>query len=65
MNGRIYDARRLLAGTGDSSLTVPFYEACGFRECGRMKDFFLDHYDHPVFEAGRQLTDMVVLSRDL
>lgn len=56
---------RLLAGTGDSPLTVPFYEACGFRECGRMKDFFLDHYDHPVFEAGRQLTDMVVLSRDL
>ena len=57
--------KRLLAGTGDSPLTVPFYEACGFRECGRMKDFFLDHYDHPVFEAGRQLTDMVVLSRDL
>ena len=57
--------RRLFAGTGDSPLTVPFYEACGFRECGRMKDFFLDHYDHPVFEAGRQLTDMVVLSRDL
>ena len=56
---------RLLAGTGDSPLTVPFYEACGFRECGRVKDFFLDHYDHPVFEAGRQLTDMVVLSRDL
>ena len=22
---------RLLAGTGDSPLTVPFYEACGFR----------------------------------
>ena len=54
--------RRLLAGTGDSSLTVPFYESCGFRECGRVKDFFLENYDHPIFEAGRQLTDMVVFS---
>lgn len=54
--------RRLLAGTGDSPLTVPFYESCGFRECGRVKDFFLDHYDHPIFEAGRQLTDMVLFS---
>jgi len=51
--------RRLLAGTGDSPLTAPFYEACGFRECGRVKNFFLDHYDHPIFEAGRQLVDMV------
>lgn len=54
--------RRLLAGTGDSPLTVPFYESCGFRECGRVKDFFLENYDHPIFEAGRQLTDMVVFS---
>ena len=57
--------KRLLAGTGDSPLTVPFYEACGFRECGRVKDFFLDHYDHPIFEAGRQLTDMVRFSMEL
>ena len=57
--------RRLLAGTGDSPLTVPFYEACGFRECGRVKDFFLENYDHPIFEAGRQLTDMVLFSRAL
>ena len=57
--------RRLLVGTGDSPLTLPFYEACGFRECGRVKDFFLKHYDHPIFEAGRQLTDMVMLSMEL
>ncbi|MCI9001986.1 MAG: GNAT family N-acetyltransferase [Oscillibacter sp.] len=57
--------RRLLVGTGDSPLTVPFYEACGFRECGRVKDFFLDNYDHPIFEAGRQLTDMVRFSLEL
>lgn len=57
--------RRLLVGTGDSPLTVLFYEACGFRECGRVKDFFLDNYDHPIFEAGRQLVDMVYFSLPL
>lgn len=56
---------RLLVGTGDSPLTVPFYEACGFRKCGRVKDFFLENYNHPIFEAGRQLTDMVRFSMEL
>lgn len=57
--------RRLLAGTGDSPLTLPFYRACGFRESHRVPNFFLDHYDHPIYEAGRQLADMVYLSRKL
>ena len=57
--------KRLLAGTGDSPLTVPFYEACGFRESHRIKGFFTDNYGHPIFEAGRQLTDMVVFSLEL
>lgn len=57
--------RRLLAGTGDSPLTVPFYEACGFRESGRIPNFFTEHYDHPIYEAGRLLTDMVVFSMAL
>jgi len=56
---------RLLVGTGDSPLTLPFYESCGFRESHRVKDFFLDHYDHPIYEAGRRLTDMVYLSMEL
>ena len=57
--------RRLLAGTGDSPLTVPFYEACGFRESHRIKDFFVENYDHPIYEAGRRLRDMVVFSKEL
>ncbi len=56
---------RLLDGTGDSPLTAPFYEACGFRESHRVKNFFTDHYDHPIFEAGRQLVDMVYFSMAL
>lgn len=50
-------------GTGDSPLTIPFYEACGFRRAYVIKDFFLDNYDRPIIECGRRLTDMVCLER--
>ena len=57
--------RQLLVGTGDSPLTLPFYHACGFRESHRVPYFFLRHYDHPIYEGGRLLTDMVYLSMNL
>ena len=57
--------KRLLVGTGDSPLTVPFYESLGFRESHRVKDFFTENYDHPIYEAGRRLTDMVYFSMEL
>lgn len=56
---------RLLVGTGDSPLTLPFYEACGFRRSHVIPNFFTDHYDHPIFEGGRQLVDMIYLTRAL
>jgi GNAT superfamily N-acetyltransferase len=56
--------KKLLVGTGDSPLTVPFYQKCGFREHHRVKNFFTDNYDHPIFEAGIQLVDMVYLCRE-
>lgn len=55
----------MLVGTGDSPLTVPFYKKCGFAEHHRLKNFFTDNYDHPIFEAGVQLVDMVYLSQKL
>lgn len=55
----------LKVGTGDSPLTIPFYERCGFRECGRVKNFFTDNYDHPIFECGKQLVDMIYLEKKL
>ena len=57
--------RRLLAGTGDSPLTVPFYQACGFQEDHRIPNFFTESYDHPIYEAGRRLVDMVVFAMPL
>lgn len=55
----------LQVGTGDSPLTLPFYESCGFQHSHVVKNFFLEHYDHPILEAGKQLMDMVYLTRTL
>lgn len=55
----------LQVGTGDSPLTVPFYEKCGFVRSHRVENFFVDHYDHPIFECGVLLTDMVYLQKNL
>lgn len=56
---------RLLAGTGDSPLTLPFYEACGFVRSHVVPNFFTDHYDHPIWEGGHQLVDMIYLTKAL
>lgn len=55
----------LQVGTGDSPLTVPFYEKCGFVRTHSIKNFFVDNYDHPIFECGVQLVDMIYLQRSL
>lgn len=55
----------LQVGTGDSPLTVPFYEKCGFVRSHRIPNFFTDHYDHPIYEAGVRLVDMVYLRKPL
>ena len=55
----------LQVGTGDSPLTVPFYEKCGFTRSHSIKNFFTDYYDHPIYEGGVQLVDMVYLRRNM
>lgn len=55
----------LQVGTGDSPLTVPFYERCGFRRHHVVKNFFTENYDHPIFEGGVQLQDMVYFRKEL
>ena len=55
----------LQVGTGDSPLTIPFYEKCGFVHSHRIANFFTDNYDHPIYERGVQLIDMVYLQRHL
>lgn len=53
------------AGTGDSPLTISFYEKCGFRKSHIVKNFFIDNYKNPIFEEGVQLIDMIYLQKNL
>lgn len=55
----------LQVGTGDTPSTIPFYESCGFRRHHLVKNFFINHYNHPIYECGVQLVDMVYLQREL
>ena len=55
----------LYVGTGDCPGILKFYKKCGFFKSHVVKNFFTDNYDHPMYEDGIQLVDMVYLKREL
>ena len=55
----------MLVGTGDSPWILQFYQKNGFRISHRIENFFIDNYDHPMFEKGVQLVDMIYLNKAL
>lgn len=57
INTHYPDCNVLFVGTGDCPSALSFYRNCGFAESHRVKNFFIDHYDHPMFEDGIQLVD--------
>ena len=57
------EAKTLFVGTGDSPMTVPFYERCGFVRHHVIPNFFTDNYPEPIVECGITLKDMVVLAK--
>ncbi|HPJ77577.1 MAG TPA: GNAT family N-acetyltransferase [Prolixibacteraceae bacterium] len=59
------ECKTMLVGTGETPAILSFYESCGFKIAYRVKNFFTDHYDHPIFEDGIQLIDMVYLKKKL
>ena len=59
------DFSAVQVGTGDSPLTVPFYQKCGFVKSHVVKNFFIDNYDHPIIEDGVRLVDMIYLKKTL
>ncbi len=61
---RYPDGKTMLVGTGDVPAALRFYQKCGFVESHRIKNFFTDHYDHPMVEDGIPLVDMVYLKRE-
>lgn len=58
------DCIKMLVGTGDVPSALSFYTNCGFTESHRKKDFFIDNYDHPMYEDDIQLIDMVYLKKE-
>ncbi len=57
--------RTMLVGTGDVPWILAFYESCGFEPSHRIANFFTDNYDHPMYDSGVQLVDMVYLKKNL
>ena len=55
----------IFAGTGECPHILSFYEECGFEKSHRIKNFFTDNYNHPMFEEGIQLIDMIYLKKKL
>jgi len=57
--------KTMLVGTGETPAILSFYERCGFERSHCIRNFFTDNYDHPMFEDGIQLIDMVYLKKTL
>ena len=57
--------KTMLVGTGETPAILSFYERCGFEKSHRIKNFFTDNYDHPMFDGDIQLVDMIHLKKEL
>ena len=56
----------LIVGTADAGTRqIAFYEKNGFKKFALKKNFFIDHYEVPIYEDGVQLRDMVLLKFEL
>jgi len=59
------DYKTMVVGTGETPAILSFYESCGFVKSYRVKNFFTDNYDHPIFEGDIQLIDMIYLKKEI
>ena len=51
----------LQVGTGNVPQVLSFYKKCGFSYSHTVRNFFVENYDHPIYENGIKLIDMVYL----
>ena len=58
------DYKTMLVGTGETPGILAFYKSCGFEQSHRVKNFFTDNYDHPMFDGDVQLVDMIYLKKN-
>ena len=57
--------KTMIVGTGDIPWVMQFYSKNGFTISHRIKNFFIDNYNQPIFEDGIKLVDMVYLKKKL
>jgi len=57
--------KTMIVGTGNVPKSLRFYKKNGFHVSHRIDNFFTDNYDHPMFEDGVQLVDMIYLKKEL
>ncbi|TSJ47986.1 GNAT family N-acetyltransferase [Fluviicola chungangensis] len=58
--------QKLLVGTCDQcEKEIEFYKKSDFMLTGIRKNFFLENYNEPIYENGKQIIDMVILEIDL
>ena len=57
--------KTMIVGTGNIPKSIKFYEKNGFVISHKIENFFIDNYDHPMFEDGVQLVDMNYLRKEL
>ncbi|MCE8004103.1 GNAT family N-acetyltransferase [Billgrantia ethanolica] len=57
-------ARRLELCTGTFGYQLSFYQRAGFRVVAVERDYFLTHYDEPIYENGIQHKDRLRLALD-
>jgi len=56
--------KQLLIGTGENDRIISFYKKFGFQYSHTIKNFFIDNYDHEMYEDGKPLKDMIYLKID-
>ena len=55
----------MILGTGETPAILSFYENRGFTITHRLANYFIEHYNEPMFEDGVQLIDKIYLKRNL
>lgn len=53
----------IILGTGECDKIISFYENLGFKYFMRKRNFFIDNYDHEMYEDGTKLIDMLYFKK--
>ncbi|WP_375754098.1 GNAT family N-acetyltransferase [Vibrio sp. HN007] len=60
-----YGYKTVELGTGTFGYQLTYYQRLGFRVEGVRKNFFIEHYEEPIYEHGLQHIDMLRLALKL